>query len=116
VNGTGGPGGPGTEAGPGSLPEEMAALFEAIQGWVSERATGLGGRIATGSSECQLCPVCQLIGLFRAAQPAVAEHLADAGASLFAAFRAAMEAHEKQWASTGPAGHGSGVEHIDIAD
>jgi hypothetical protein len=119
--------GPGSSAEPGPLAEEAAKLLEALQDWLGERAGGLGerlgglggglgDRIATGSTECQLCPVCQLIGLLRAAQPAVVEHLADASASLLAALAAALEAHERQWSAHRSARRDSGVEHIDISE
>lgn len=103
----GGPAGSGGAHEHGSLGEEAGRLFEAVQDL-------LGDRLATGSTECRLCPVCQLIGLLRTAQPAVAEHLADAVTSLLAAYRAVIEAHEQQWAAKRPSGRATGVEHIDI--
>jgi hypothetical protein len=109
------PGG-GTAPGPGlgSAAEEAARLFEAVQDWARRSAPGgsfsLGEHIATGSAECQLCPVCQLIGLVRATRPEVAEHLADAAASLLAAVRAAVVAHEREWSAR----RAAPVERIDI--
>jgi hypothetical protein len=85
-----------------------------VQDWARRSTPGgsfsLGDHIATGSAECQLCPVCQLIGLLRATRPEVAEHLADAAASLLAAVRAAVVAHEREWSSR----RGAPVERIDI--
>jgi hypothetical protein len=114
----------GAAPGPGPLADEAAKLFEAAQAWLGHRGAGLGAglgdllgdRLATGSTECQLCPFCQLIGLFRVAQPAAAEHLADAGMSLLAALRVSLEAHEKQWAEHGSGRHDTEVEHIDIGE
>jgi Family of unknown function (DUF5304) len=110
----------GTAAGPGPLADEAAKLFEAAQAWLGEHSGGLSGlltdRLAAGSTECQLCPLCQLIGLFRAAQPAAAEHLADAAMSLLAALRVSLEAHERQWAAQRSGRRATGVEHIDIGE
>jgi hypothetical protein len=106
----------------GSAAEEAARLFEAMQGWAGrsssgEGVKGLGGlalglsdRVATGSSECQLCPLCQLIGLLKTSAPEVYEHLGQASTSLMAALRAAINAHEQSWAPR----RSSDVEHIDI--
>jgi len=88
----------------GSAADEAHRLFEAVQQW-AHRASGgagehLGGRsIATGSAECQLCPLCQLIGLVRGTHPEVVAHLGDAAGSLLAALRVALDAHERDWAA-----------------
>lgn len=98
---------------------EALKLFEAVQEWA--RRTSLGdlgahvaaateGGFATGSEECTLCPVCQVVGLVRENHPEVAEHLTDAVTALAAAVRSAIGAHEAQW-SARPSG---GVERIDI--
>ncbi len=98
---------------------EALKLFEAVQDWA--RRTSLGdlgahvsaageGGFATGSQECTLCPVCQVVGLVRENHPEVAEHLTEAVTALVAAVRSAIKSHETQWSSR-PA---SGVEHIDI--
>ena len=91
-------------AGTGTAAEEAHRLFEAVQEW-AHRASGgagehLGGRsIATGSAECQLCPLCQLIGALRGTRPEVVAHLSDAAGSILAAVRAAIDAHERDWSS-----------------
>jgi hypothetical protein len=94
----------------GSAAEEAARLFEAFQDWARRTSGAAGAHVATGGPECQLCPVCQLIGLLRETRPEVALHLADAAGSLLAAVRAAIVAHEQDWASR----RDSGVERIDI--
>jgi hypothetical protein len=93
----------------GSVAEEASRLFEAVQEW-ARRSSGSSERIATGSAECQLCPVCQLIGVLRTARPEVAGHLAEAAGSLLEAVRAAIAAHEHDWSSR----RGRPVERIDI--
>lgn len=98
---------------------EALKLFEAVQEWA--RRTSLGdlgahvaaaadGGFATGSQECTLCPICQVVGLVRENHPEVAEHLTDAVTALAAAVRSAIGAHEAHW-SARPSG---GVERIDI--
>jgi hypothetical protein len=95
-----GPDGPGGAGGLGGL-----------AGWAGLAGlAGLSGHVATGSAECQLCPVCQLIGVLKGTRPEVVAHLAEAAGSLLAAVRAAVDAHERDWAARRPAG----VERIDI--
>ena len=94
----------------GSVAEETARLFEAVQEWARRSSVTASAHVATGSPECQLCPVCQLIGLLREARPEVAAHLVDAAASLMAAARAAVVAHEREWSSR----RDGGIERIDI--
>ncbi len=100
---------PGSGPGLGTAAEEAARLFEALQEWARRTGAGASEHMATGSPECQLCPVCQLLSLVRSAQPEVFAHLSDASASLLSALRAAMDAHERDWAAR----RGT-VEHIDI--
>ena len=77
---------------PGPLAEEAARLVEALRDW----ARGAAGDIplATGSAECQLCPVCQLIGVLRHTRPETFAHLTDATAALVAAARSVVDAHQ----------------------
>jgi hypothetical protein len=97
--------------GVGSAAEEASRLFEAVQEWARRgTAGGVSEHLATGSAECQLCPLCQLIGALRGTRPEVVEHLVDAAGSLLAALRAAVDAHERDWSSR----RAPGVERIDI--
>jgi Family of unknown function (DUF5304) len=98
-------------AGTGSAAEEASRLFEAVQEWAHRASTGAASQhIATGSADCQLCPVCQLISLLRGTRPEIVAHLTDAAGSLLAAARAAMDAHEREWSSR----RAPDVERIDI--
>lgn len=94
-----------TAAGP--LGEEAARLVEALTEWA--RGHGDEVPIATGSAECRLCPVCQLLTLMRHARPETFAHLMDATAALAAAARTVVESH--QHGAAGP-----GVERIDLDD
>jgi hypothetical protein len=92
---------------PGPLGEEAARLVEALSEWA--RGQGEELPFATGSAECKLCPVCQLLSLMRQARPETFAHLLDAAAALAAAARTVVESHQHGNA-------GSGVERIDLDD
>lgn len=96
--------------GVGSAAEEAARLFEAVQEWAQRSSGAVSDHVATGSADCVLCPVCQLISLLRETRPEVAMHLAEAASSLLAAVRSAVAAHEQEWSAR----KGQGVERIDI--
>ena len=91
----------------GSLGEEATRLVEALGEWARGAA---GGELplATGSEECTLCPVCQLLALARRTQPETFTHLADAANSLVAAVRTVVETHHHASAGRG------GVQRIDL--
>ena len=61
---------------------------------------------AGDAPECAACPFCQLLAVWRESRPEVLAHLADAGASLLLAVKAALESAETRPAPT--------VEHIDV--
>lgn len=92
---------------PGPLGEEAARLVEALSEWA--RGHGEELPFATGSAECKLCPVCQLLSLMRQARPETFAHLLDATAALAAAARTVVESHQH-------GDGGRGVERIDLDD
>jgi hypothetical protein len=94
----------------GSVSEEASKLFEAVGDWARSAAGTADDHIATGSAECTVCPLCQLISVVRGTRPDVVEHLADAAGSVVSAVRAFIDAHEHSWAARPSAP----VEHIDI--
>jgi hypothetical protein len=71
--------------GVGSAAEEAARLLAAVQDWAKARFDH--EHLATGSAECQVCPVCQGVAALRQVKPETVEHLLDAAASLVAALR-----------------------------
>jgi hypothetical protein len=95
----------------GPLADEAAALFDAFRQWAARMgAAGEAPMHAAGeAAECRLCPLCQFLRLVRGARPEVYEHLADAAASVAAAMRELIVAHEREW-SARPAA----TERIDI--
>jgi hypothetical protein len=97
---------------PGPLGEEAARLVEAMSQWLGTHWNRGGAGdlpLATGSAECRVCPVCQMLTVVRHTRPEVFGHLADATSSFVAALRVAVESH----ADHGGAGRG-GVERIDL--
>jgi hypothetical protein len=112
----------------GESAAEALRLFEAVQDWARRSSLGdlgahLGrdpeGGFATGSRECTLCPICQVVGVVREHHPEVAEHLTDAVTSLAAAVRSALAGSEAAGSggsngSTAASETSSTVQHIDI--
>ena len=94
----------------GSVGEEAAKLFDALQDWVKDNGSGEPGRaeglvdgladqwrsfnehVATGGQDCTYCPVCQVIGKVREASPELRSHLAVATSSLLQAAATIIEA------------------------
>ena len=92
----------------GSVGDEAAKLVEALSEWARGAA---GGELplTTGSEECTLCPLCQMIALARRARPETFTHLADATTAFLAAVRTVVETHDHA-RSNGR----TGVERIDL--
>jgi hypothetical protein len=91
----------------GSAAEEAAKLIAAVQEWARTRFDS--EHLATGSAECQVCPICQGVAAFRQVKPETIEHLLDAAASVVAALRSTVGHHPE------PSGTGR-VQHIDIRE
>jgi hypothetical protein len=98
----------------GSAAEEAVKLFAAVEDWARRKAGHVldEEHVATGSAECQLCPVCQGIGVLRHVRPEAVEHMLDAAASFVAALRTAV--------ATSPADSSAGtpskVQHISVGE
>src|ERR1700709_119127 len=87
----------GSSAPHGSLSEEALKLAETLQTWLS---TGSAMTGAGSSSECKVCPICQLIGVVNNMRPEVLGHMTEAGFALMAAFKAATESSDRAWTGT----------------
>lgn len=92
----------------GSAAEEAARLLAAAQEWA--RARFDHEHLATGSVECQVCPVCQTVAALRQVRPEAVEHLLDAAASFVAALRSTVPP------PTADRPKGARVQHIDVSD
>lgn len=91
----------------GSAAEEAAKLLAAVQEWGRSRFDA--EHLATGSGECQVCPLCQGIAAVRHLRPETVEHLLDAAASVVAALRSSVGA-------PGSPTPGSRVTRIDVRE
>ncbi|MFF3321901.1 DUF5304 domain-containing protein [Streptomyces sp. NPDC002889] len=108
---------------PGSAAEELKKLLDAVADKVSAFQTSLPGMAAQSAVQ-------QLVGQAKAAvepvierNPQVFDHLAAAGNELLAAYRSAVEGHERRWTqgpntaedATDPRDEGPAAsEHIDL--
>lgn len=117
---------------PGSAAEELRKLFDAVADKVSSFQSSVPGMAAQSAVQ-------QLVNQAKAAvepvierNPQVFDHLAAAGGELLAAYRSAVEGHERRWAQrpydprgtkgtagaeddTDPRDEGPGAsEHIDL--
>src|SRR3954470_2958711 len=92
----------------GPLSEEATRLVEPMpegpRGRFGPSAASVGH-----STECTLCPFCQLLSLLRHAKPETFAHLLDASAALTAALRSVVDAPSSH------AGAG-GMERINLDD
>jgi hypothetical protein len=94
----------------GSVGEEAAKLFSALQDWAAESGfSAVHEHIATDSEECRYCPVCRAISLVRQTSPEVKAHLASAAGSLLQAAAGLMETHVPQERK-----RPGGVQKIDL--
>ncbi|WP_406182248.1 DUF5304 domain-containing protein [Streptomyces sp. NBC_01006] len=96
-------GGAGAGSGTGTAAEELFKLFEAVADKVSGLNNPLIGAAAQGA-------VRQFVNQAKAAakpvverNPEVFDHLAAAGSELLAAYRSAVEGHERRWTRDEPA-------------
>jgi hypothetical protein len=97
----------------GSAAEEAVKLFAAVEDWARKKAGHVldDSHVATGSAECQMCPVCQGIGVLRHVRPEAVEHMLDAAASFVAALRTAVTTPPEP--GSRPASH---VQHISVGE
>ena len=77
----------------GSLGDEASKLLDAVQDWARRsfgESEGESVPIATGSPECQWCPICQLVTVVRGERPEITEKIVTAGEALLAVLRSAF--------------------------
>ena len=101
---------------PGAQPDEPAAT--------ASRCSHCGAQNGTGQAVvCQLCPLCQGIGLLRAVRPETVDRLADLAGAIAATLRDLAAERHTEAAGTassggrhGGPGEGSRVQNIPIED
>jgi hypothetical protein len=98
----------------GSAAEEAVKLFAAMEDWARKKAGHVldEEHVATGSAECQMCPVCQGIGVLRHVRPEAVEHMLDAAASFVAALKSAVTTP----AAEDTARRATRVQHISVGE
>ena len=118
----------------GSVGEEAAKLFDALQDWakaedgggpaagveglvdgLADRWRSVNEHVATGGQECTYCPLCQVIHKVRGSSPEVRTHLAVAASSLLQAAATLIEARAARPSAEAPAGEPH-VTKIDLDD
>ena len=94
----------------GSVGEEAAKLFTALQDWARESASGEEHSHAQeqGGGACAWCPVCRGAALVRQTSPEVKAHLTVAASSLLQAAAGLLAAAQP------PTAPGPGVQRIDL--
>jgi hypothetical protein len=93
----------------GSAAQEASRLLDSLREWLDTRGV-TDIPIATGTTECKVCPICLMLTAVRERNPEVSEHLAKAGEALLSAARSLLADHEHEWVS----GRQPDVERIDI--
>ena len=98
----------------GTAAEEAAKLFAVMEDWARKKAGHVldEEHVATGSRECQMCPVCQGIGVLRHVRPEAVEHMLDAAASFVAALKTAVSTPDPDE----PARRATKVQHIAVGE
>lgn len=91
---------------PGSAADELRKLAEAVTSRVQE----LGNPIVGLPAQVLIMQAKSMLGQARDRNPDLFDHLAAAGSELLAAYRSAVDTHERRWTNGKPAPS----EHIDL--
>jgi hypothetical protein len=75
---------------PGPLGDEARALVEAARDWAARTFPDAGNHLATGSAECQWCPLCRAVAALRT--PETADRIAGAVTAAAGALAAILDA------------------------
>ncbi|MFF4184045.1 DUF5304 domain-containing protein [Streptomyces sp. NPDC001691] len=108
---------------PGSAAEELRKLLDAVTDKVSglfegpSPLSGLSGFAAQGAVQQLISQAKSAVEPVIERNPEVFDHLAAAGSELLAAYRSAVEGHERRWTATDDRKRDEGTgptEHIDL--
>jgi hypothetical protein len=99
---------------PPTLGDEATRLLTALPGWAQEWLSDLVRRARTSEShetgsDCQWCPLCQLLAVLRGERPELTERVVEAGTAALSALRTFVEVAV-------PAGRDGGAAHDAPAD
>ncbi|MDJ0383332.1 DUF5304 domain-containing protein [Streptomyces sp. G-G2] len=87
---------------PGSAAEELFKLFDAVADKVAGLNNPLIGMAAQGAARQFVSQAKSAVKPVVERNPEVFDHLAAAGSELLAAYRSAVEGHERRWARDEP--------------
>jgi hypothetical protein len=97
----------------GSIGEEATKLVETICDWARRTfSEASAAHIATGSPECEWCPLCQVVAVMRGERPEATEMLRTAGSAVIGALRAVLDAAPVTGGPAEPAAYR--VQRIDL--
>ncbi|MEV0095729.1 DUF5304 domain-containing protein [Streptomyces sp. NPDC050738] len=101
---------------PGSAAEELRKLLDAVADKVTSFQSSLPGMAAQGAVQQVLNQAKAAVEPVIERNPDVFDHLAAAGGELLAAYRSAVENHEKRWTNDPKKDEGDSgaAEHIDL--
>ncbi|MBC9712273.1 DUF5304 domain-containing protein [Streptomyces sp. TRM66268-LWL] len=101
---------------PGSAAEELRRLVDAVSEKLSGLQTPIAGMAAQGAVNQLINQAKSVVEPVIQRNPDVFDHLAAAGSELLAAYRSAVQGHEKRWtADDDRTDEGkSGGDHIDL--
>ncbi|TQK43969.1 hypothetical protein FBY35_5446 [Streptomyces sp. SLBN-118] len=112
---------------PGSAAEELRKLLDVVADKVSAFQTSLPGMAAQSAVQQLVSQAKSAVEPVIERNPEIFDHLAAAGSELLAAYRSAVEGHERRWTqqrtpdpdssgdATDPRDEGPGAsEHIDL--
>ncbi len=100
---------------PGSAAEELRRLVDAVSEKLSGLQTPIAGMAAQGAVNQLINQAKSVVEPVIQRNPDVFDHLAAAGSELLAAYRSAVQGHEKRWTDEDRKGEGkSGGDPIDL--
>ncbi|MFI6941069.1 DUF5304 domain-containing protein [Streptomyces sp. NPDC050418] len=101
---------------PGSAAEELRRLVDAVSEKLSGLQTPIAGMAAQGAVNQLINQAKSVVEPVIQRNPDVFDHLAAAGSELLAAYRSAVEGHERRWTDDrkDKGDEPSGGDHIDL--
>jgi hypothetical protein len=96
----------------GSVSDEAGRLLDAVQVWARNTfGEGSSARMSTGATECEWCPLCQLVSVLRGDRPEATEKIVAAGTAIMTALRSLLDQPAPPADDSHPR-----VQRIDLSD